>query len=83
MKLVSPRKLAGTEPGADPLQIKRLPVNSGNDDRLFQAKLAGDYDWLALPQAMKKKIKWRISGPGKSHGICAQNARSGEPALGS
>jgi len=70
-------------PGADPLQIKRLPVNSGDDDKLFQAKLAGGYDWLALPQTMIKKIKWRIPGSGKRNDDSTRRARSGEPALGS
>jgi peptidoglycan/xylan/chitin deacetylase (PgdA/CDA1 family) len=70
-------------PGADPLQIKRLPVNSGDDDRLFQAKLAGGYDWLAWPQAMIKKIKRRVSGSGKRNDGDTRPARSGEPALGS
>jgi peptidoglycan/xylan/chitin deacetylase (PgdA/CDA1 family) len=46
-------------PGADPLEIKRLPVNSDDDGRLFQAKLAGGYDWLAFPQGLIKKFKPR------------------------
>lgn len=48
-------------PGADPLQIKRLPVNSGDDDKLFQAKLEGGYDWLAWPQAASKMLKHRLN----------------------
>jgi peptidoglycan/xylan/chitin deacetylase (PgdA/CDA1 family) len=43
--------------GADPLQIKRLPVNSGDDDKLFQAKLEGSYDWLTNGQAAFKTFK--------------------------
>jgi peptidoglycan/xylan/chitin deacetylase (PgdA/CDA1 family) len=69
--------------GADPLEIKRLPVNSEDDDKLFQAKLAGGYDWLALPQTVIKKIKRRIPGSDKRNGDSAPCARSGEPALGS
>ena len=69
--------------GAALFQIKRLPVNSGDDDRLFQAKLEGAYDWLALPQTAIKNIKWRISGSGNRNGNSVRNARSGEPALGS
>jgi len=52
-------------PGADPLQIKRLPVNSDDDGKLFQAKLEGGYDWLALPQRMVKKFKRSFLVPGK------------------
>lgn len=69
--------------GADPLEIKRLPVNSGDDDKLFQAKLAGGYDWLALPQTVIKKIKPHIRGSDNRNGDSAPRARSGEPALGS
>ena len=69
--------------GADPLEIKRLPVNSEDDDKLFQAKLAGGYDWLALPQTVIKKIKRHIPGSDKRNGDSAPCARSGEPALDS
>jgi peptidoglycan/xylan/chitin deacetylase (PgdA/CDA1 family) len=48
-------------PGGDPLQIKRLPVNSDDDDKLFQAKVAGGYDWLANGQLAVKALK-RLSG---------------------
>jgi hypothetical protein len=44
-------------PGADLLQIKRLPVNSGDDGRLFQAKLDGGYDWLTNGQTAFKTLK--------------------------
>jgi len=67
----------------DPMQIKRLPVNSSDDDKLFQAKLAGSYNWLALPQTMKKRIKRHIMGSGKRNDDSARNAHSSEPALGS
>ena len=66
-------------PGADPLQIKRLPVNSGDDDKLFQAKLEGNYDWLSLPQGMIKKFKRRIPGLGKRNDGSAQLSFSYEP----
>lgn len=36
--------------------LKRLPVNSADDIRLFQAKLAGDYDWLQYLQQAKKYL---------------------------
>jgi len=44
-------------PDADLMQIKRLPVNSEDDPRLFQAKLDGGYDWLALPQSFSKSVR--------------------------
>ena len=37
--------------------MKRLPVNSGDDPRLFEAKLAGAYDWVGLPQLWFKMAK--------------------------
>ena len=46
--------------GDDLLQFKRLPINSDDDVQLFQAKVEGSYDWLALPQGMLKQIKRRI-----------------------
>jgi peptidoglycan/xylan/chitin deacetylase (PgdA/CDA1 family) len=48
---------------SDPFFLKRLPVNSDDDARLFQAKLAGSYDWLAKPQYLKKVAKrWLSAG---------------------
>jgi peptidoglycan/xylan/chitin deacetylase (PgdA/CDA1 family) len=44
-------------PGDDVYRLKRLPVNSDDDVNLFRAKLEGGYDWLALPQAMVKRVK--------------------------
>jgi hypothetical protein len=39
-------------------------VNSDDDARLFQAKLAGSYDWLAKPQYLKKMAKrWLSAEP--------------------
>jgi peptidoglycan/xylan/chitin deacetylase (PgdA/CDA1 family) len=43
--------------GDDPFRLKRLPVNSLDDEDFFRAKLEGGYDWLALPQAAIKKLK--------------------------
>ena len=45
----------------DPFALKRLPMNSDDDDALFLAKLAGNYDWLAWPQEFSKKIKGAVS----------------------
>jgi peptidoglycan/xylan/chitin deacetylase (PgdA/CDA1 family) len=45
----------------DPFTLKRLPINSADDDSLFLAKLSGAYDWLAWPQEFSKKIKGLVS----------------------
>ncbi len=44
-----------------PFTLKRLPVNSADDETLFLAKLAGAYDWLAWPQETFKTMKSFIS----------------------
>jgi hypothetical protein len=38
--------------------LKRLPVNSLDDNMLLQAKLEGGYDWLHWLQITKKKIRF-------------------------
>jgi peptidoglycan/xylan/chitin deacetylase (PgdA/CDA1 family) len=38
----------------NPLFMRRLPVNSDDDPRLFEAKLAGGYDWLRTVQYAAK-----------------------------
>jgi peptidoglycan/xylan/chitin deacetylase (PgdA/CDA1 family) len=48
-------------PGDAPFTLKRLPVNTCDDLPLFAAKLAGAYDWLAVPQEVVKKLK-RLKG---------------------
>jgi peptidoglycan/xylan/chitin deacetylase (PgdA/CDA1 family) len=40
----------------DAYTLRRLPVNDNDDDKLFRAKLAGAYDWLAPLQRAKKRI---------------------------
>jgi len=55
------------QPGADLMQIKRLPVNSEDDVRLFQAKLEGGYDWLALPQHLSKSVRRHF--PNSRYGV--------------
>ena len=37
--------------------MKRLPVNSGDDPQLFEAKLSGAYDWVGVPQFWFKMAK--------------------------
>jgi peptidoglycan/xylan/chitin deacetylase (PgdA/CDA1 family) len=60
---------------SDPYFIKRLPVNSDDDLKFFQAKLQGAYDWLHYFQyssKLMKDIKSKINGiPSKSNEIVA------------
>lgn len=50
--------VVGTSNGdSDPFFLERLPVNSADDPRLFQAKLSGAYDWLRKPQGLLKRTK--------------------------
>ena len=44
---------------SDPFFLERLPVNSSDDARLFEAKLVGAYDWIATPQRLVKIAKSR------------------------
>jgi peptidoglycan/xylan/chitin deacetylase (PgdA/CDA1 family) len=47
--------------GDDPYRLKRLPVNSLDDEALLRGKLEGGYDWLGLPQYLFKVVKeWRV-----------------------
>jgi peptidoglycan/xylan/chitin deacetylase (PgdA/CDA1 family) len=48
-------------PGEDMFFLKRLPINSWDDLRLFRAKLDGGYDWLHWVQYSMKFAKARIS----------------------
>jgi peptidoglycan/xylan/chitin deacetylase (PgdA/CDA1 family) len=43
--------------GSDQLCLKRLPVNDSDDKRLFMAKIAGAYDWLAGMQYLARHAK--------------------------
>ncbi len=54
-------RIGRAKPGDDLMQLKRLPANSCDDAKLFQAKLDGAYDWIAPLQAGVKKIKSVIS----------------------
>jgi len=44
----------------DPLFLKRIPANNGDDPLFFQLKLQGAYDWLQTPQSFFKHIKGSI-----------------------
>jgi peptidoglycan/xylan/chitin deacetylase (PgdA/CDA1 family) len=59
-----------TGSGSDPFFMERLPVNSFDDTALFQAKLAGAYDWISKSQYVVKmartlaaRICWQRSAP--------------------
>lgn len=41
--------------GDNPLALKRLPVNDYDDMTSFRAKLEGGYDWVHVPQYLRKK----------------------------
>jgi peptidoglycan/xylan/chitin deacetylase (PgdA/CDA1 family) len=43
--------------GDDPLRLKRLPMNSCDDNHMSQAKLEGAYDWVGLPQRFVKHAR--------------------------
>ena len=41
--------------GDNLLALKRVPVNEYDDPALFKAKLEGAYDWVHVPQYLRKK----------------------------
>jgi peptidoglycan/xylan/chitin deacetylase (PgdA/CDA1 family) len=61
--------------GDDPFRLKRLPVNSLDDEALLRAKMEGGYDWLGLPQHLMKRVKkWRMLA-GKTKHATAHSAQ--------
>ena len=50
----------------DTLFMKRLPINSSDDRRLFRAKLEGGYDWLHAVQSMHKAVNAHVLSRGQS-----------------
>jgi len=49
-----------------PLFMRRLPVNSCDDPRFFEAKISGAYDWLHGPQRFTKMLEcWRNTAEGR------------------
>jgi peptidoglycan/xylan/chitin deacetylase (PgdA/CDA1 family) len=54
--------------GSNRFFLPRLPVNTWDDSRLFQAKLEGGYDWLHLPQRIYKAVKNPAQSEGKAAG---------------
>jgi peptidoglycan/xylan/chitin deacetylase (PgdA/CDA1 family) len=53
-----------TSLGDDPLVLKRLPINEGDDRALLQAKLMGAYNWMALAQCVWKAVRRRRDSSG-------------------
>lgn len=49
--------IGNLRPGTDEFWVKRQPVNDCDDRALFNAKLAGAYDWMASPQAVVRRVK--------------------------
>ncbi len=47
-------------PGADPFRLRRVPINSGDDCRLFEAKLRGSYNWVGCVQSIARKFRRAI-----------------------
>ncbi|MGC2423925.1 MAG: polysaccharide deacetylase family protein [Nitrospirota bacterium] len=56
---VSTRIGVATPEGND-LFLKRIPVNSCDDNELFHAKLAGAYDWLSYIQHASKSLSAKL-----------------------
>jgi peptidoglycan/xylan/chitin deacetylase (PgdA/CDA1 family) len=46
--------------GDDLFSLKRLPLNSGDDQPLLLAKLSGAFDWLAYPQSWFKSARYYL-----------------------
>lgn len=45
---------------SDRFFLERLPVNSADDSALFEAKLAGAYDWLGKAQSLAKTVRTQV-----------------------
>jgi len=64
----------------DAFFMKRLPINSGDDTRLFEAKLAGSYDWLAGPQSWFKRMKLKRAkrwAPSQASRLSSADSKAG------
>lgn len=49
--------------GDDPFSLKRLPVNSMDDNLLLEAKMEGAYDWIYNFQLTYKRIRGKNAEP--------------------
>jgi len=47
-------RIGTLKPKSDRLFMPRIPVNTHDDLRLFEAKISGAYDWLRLAQIVRK-----------------------------
>jgi peptidoglycan/xylan/chitin deacetylase (PgdA/CDA1 family) len=56
-------QIGRARPSDDLLRLPRLPANSADDSALLEAKLAGAYDWMALPQFLRKHSLLRSIRP--------------------
>lgn len=54
--------------GSDPFFLPRIPVNTHDDRRLFDAKLKGAYNWVRVPQFLYKYAAKRRSAPAPIRG---------------
>lgn len=59
--------------------MKRLPANSGDDQRLLCAKLEGAYDWLHAAQYAWKAVSGAWAGGSRRQSGSAQCTRAGIP----
>jgi len=50
-------QIGRADAASDPLFLERLPVNSADDRSLFDAKMAGSYDWVGGMQSLVKRIR--------------------------
>jgi peptidoglycan/xylan/chitin deacetylase (PgdA/CDA1 family) len=51
------------KPNADCFFMPRIPINSFDDLRLFEAKLAGAYDWMHIVQSLRRRVARRPLTP--------------------
>lgn len=54
-------KIGLTNSGDDRYFLKRIPINSFDDEELFNAKLNGAYDWMNMPQFLLKNLKMLLN----------------------
>jgi peptidoglycan/xylan/chitin deacetylase (PgdA/CDA1 family) len=57
-------------PGDDRLFLRRLPVNTFDDEAFFRAKLGGAYDWLHGSQVLVKRLKNLVKF---QHGVASES----------
>jgi hypothetical protein len=46
---------------SNPFSLPRVPINSWDTQALFQAKVLGGYDWMHVPQLLKKFIYHNVT----------------------